>query len=323
MYYKKEEIDKAKKLDLLTYLRNYNPEELVHISKETYCTKTHDSLRINNGMWYWFSQGFGGKSALDYLIKVEGYNFIQAVNKILNNKSIDFIPQYNNIKTKNKKLILPEKAENNNKIISYLTSRGIDRDIIDECIDNGIIYEQATNHNVIFVGYDENHEPRYAGSRGTTAKRFMQDVCGSDKTYSFRILSEKSADHIHLFESAIDLLSYATLMKLSKKPWYEEILISLAGVYQPAKKLEESKLPVALHHYLTNNNSIKRIIIHFDSDNAGRLAAEAIKTNLKNKYEVLYIPPPVGKDYNDYLCLKLNTRQSNNKDTRNNVSELS
>ena len=106
MYYKKEEIDKAKKLDLLTYLRNYNPEELVHISKETYCTKTHDSLRINNGMWYWFSQGFGGKSALDYLIKVEGYSFIQAVNKILNNKSIDIIPQYN-IKTKNKKLILP------------------------------------------------------------------------------------------------------------------------------------------------------------------------------------------------------------------------
>ena len=36
-------------MDLLTYLRNYEPQELVHVSGNTYCTEEHDSLRISNG----------------------------------------------------------------------------------------------------------------------------------------------------------------------------------------------------------------------------------------------------------------------------------
>ena len=36
-------------MDLLTYLRNYEPQELVHVSGNTYCTREHDSLRISNG----------------------------------------------------------------------------------------------------------------------------------------------------------------------------------------------------------------------------------------------------------------------------------
>ncbi len=33
----------------MTYLRNYEPQELVHVSGNTYCTREHDSLRISNG----------------------------------------------------------------------------------------------------------------------------------------------------------------------------------------------------------------------------------------------------------------------------------
>ena len=40
---------------------------------------------------------------------------------------------------------------------------------------------------------------------------------GSDKNYSFSIFTEKPNDTVHLFESAIDLLSYATLQKLEGK----------------------------------------------------------------------------------------------------------
>ena len=71
-YIAAEDIAKAKEMDLLTYLRNYEPQELVHVSGNTYCTREHDSLRISNGKWCWFSQGIGGRSALDYLIKVKG-----------------------------------------------------------------------------------------------------------------------------------------------------------------------------------------------------------------------------------------------------------
>ena len=48
-YYSKEVIKKAKEMDLLTYLQNYEPDELVHFSGDTYCTKEHDSLKISNG----------------------------------------------------------------------------------------------------------------------------------------------------------------------------------------------------------------------------------------------------------------------------------
>ena len=44
--------------------------------------------------------------------------------------------------------------------------------------------------------------------------RFIGETNGSDKNYSFSIFTEKTNDTVHLFESAIDLLSYATLQKL-------------------------------------------------------------------------------------------------------------
>ena len=54
-YYYPYEVQQAKNMDLLTYLRQFEPQELVHLSGDNYCTKTHDSLKISNGLWYWFS----------------------------------------------------------------------------------------------------------------------------------------------------------------------------------------------------------------------------------------------------------------------------
>ena len=82
-YYPPDVIQKVKELDLYTYLKNYEPDELVPFSRGTYMTRTHDSLKISNGMWYWFSQGVGGKTALEYLIRVRDYSFIEAVEIIL------------------------------------------------------------------------------------------------------------------------------------------------------------------------------------------------------------------------------------------------
>ena len=55
-------------MDLLTYLKNYEPSELVHFGGNTYCTRTHDSLKISNGKWGWFSRGIGGKKSLRFNI---------------------------------------------------------------------------------------------------------------------------------------------------------------------------------------------------------------------------------------------------------------
>lgn len=78
-YIAPEVVQEVKKMDLLTYLRNYEPYELLHFFGNTYTIKTHDSLKIFNGKWMWWSRGIGGRIALDYLIKVKGYSFIEAV----------------------------------------------------------------------------------------------------------------------------------------------------------------------------------------------------------------------------------------------------
>jgi len=47
-----------------------------------YTLRSHDSLKISNGKWYQWSTGIGGISALDYLIKVQGMDFVSAVSNI-------------------------------------------------------------------------------------------------------------------------------------------------------------------------------------------------------------------------------------------------
>ena len=302
-FYSKDEIARAKQIDLYSYLKNKNPDELVYFSRGTYTTREHDSLKISNGMWYWFSKGIGGKSALDYLIQVKDYSFTDAMAEVLGYLNEPVKYQYTEKKKENIELQLPEKNENNDKAISYLKSRGIDEDIIKECIDKELIFESKDNHNVVFVGYDMNYNPKFGCIRGTNKTRYMKDCYGSNKAFSFKLESyNKQNDSVHLFESAIDLLSYATLLKIENKNYHDENLLSLAGVYQPSKNLLDSKLPISLALFLYNNKNINKIYLHLDNDRAGRLATEGLKNSIKNIYEVIDQPPKSGKDFNEHLC---------------------
>lgn len=304
MFVPLENIKKARELDLLTYLQNFNPNNLVKISGDIYCTKEHDSLKISNGKWNWFSRGIGGRSALDYLIKVEGMEFTEAVEHIINCIENRTIIHDNKIsKPKEKFLNLPKSNRNNDGAIQYLESRGIDKDIINYCIETGRIYESYPNHNVVMIGFDKYGIPRYANLRGIGTD-FKGEASGSDKRFSFSISTENS-DTVHIFESAIDLLSYATMLKINGKKWDEHHLLSLAGVYRPGKELKDSSFPLALKQFLSEHHEVKKIHLRLDDDYAGRIATETLKQFLSEKYEVKEYPPKRGKDYNDWLCLKL------------------
>lgn len=54
--------------------------------------------------------------------------------------------------------------------------------------------------------------------------------------------------------------------------------------------------------YLKNNQNIDTIIVHFDNDNAGRLATKALEYSLSDSYKIIDAPAESGKDYNDFLC---------------------
>ena len=303
-YIAPEVITEAKRMDLLTYLREYEPGELVKFSSNTYTTRTHDSLKISNGKWMWWSRGIGGKSALDYLIKVRGMDFVQAVQTIMGNGSVSF-PTCKNIKSyEEQPLLLPQKSPTTEVVFDYLFGRGIDFEIISYCLEQELIIESLPYHNAVFIGYDKDKEPKYAAYRATNQSRIMGDCTGSKKQYSFRLTAENTGE-VHLFECAIDLLSYATLMKLEGKDWRQFNLVSLAGVYSPKQKIEDSKVPVTLGRLLEKDKTIRRIILHLDNDIAGRKATKALQTILSDKYEVVDDPPQYGKDVNDFLCKRL------------------
>ena len=304
-YIPPEVVSKAKQMDLYTYLKTYEPQELVHFGGSTYCTREHDSLKISNGKWYWFSRGIGGRSALDYLIKVKGIPFMEAVAVIVGRGAIPppaapCTPKENEAKS----LCLPEASHCTTHAVNYLVGRGIDRELIDFCLSTGHLYESRKYHNVVFVGQDKYGKPRYANLRGISTD-FKGEASGSDKRFSFSIPATESSDTLHLFESAIDLLSYATLRKLEGMDWQTDHMVSLAGVYRPRTELRESSMPMALTQYLKDHPDIKKIVLRLDNDYAGRMAAKAMTVMLSDQYDVVYKPPPQGKDYNDFLCMRL------------------
>ena len=67
-FIRKDVLEKVRTLSAFDYLRNYAPDLLVKNGRTDYYHRDHDSLHFSNGKWYWWSQGKGGTSALDYLI---------------------------------------------------------------------------------------------------------------------------------------------------------------------------------------------------------------------------------------------------------------
>lgn len=187
-YIAPEVIEQARQIDLLTYLKNCEPHELVRISGNNYTTRSHDSLKISNGKWMWWSQRIGGYNALDYLVKVRGFSFVEAVETLMGKAAVmPTLTVRPKQSEKPKTLLLPEKSKTTDKIRDYLFSRGIDAAITDECIKKGIIFESLPYHNIVFVGFGENKKPKYAAFRATNSHRILGDCSGSDKHYSFRL----------------------------------------------------------------------------------------------------------------------------------------
>ena len=282
----KEVVKQAKEIDLLTYFMNNKPSELVRKGNNTYSLKNHNSVIISNGLWHRFSTRQAGKSAVDYLI-IDTY----------------IRPQYIN-ENASKTIVIPEKASTNKQVIEYLKNRGIDEEIINDCINKKIIYQENKTNNVVFLGYDNENNIKYAGCRSTNEKRIMRDAKGSSKEYSFRMSGAEKCNSLHIFESSIDLLSYATLLKNKGYDYTKQNLLSLAGVYQPSSNIEQSKVPIAVQNFLNNNTNIRDIVLHFDNDLAGRNATKAMIFAL-DSYNVYDIPAPYGKDINDYLCYSI------------------
>lgn len=311
----KEQIEYARSMDLLTYLQNFEPHELVRFSADVYTTRTHDSLKIKRDKWYWWSRKTGGRSALDYLITVNGMKFTEAVEQLCGKKGdITFVPIQAIPPTEKKEFELPKPYFNNNRVKRYLTARGIDQYLIDYLIKNKLLYEDI-RHNCVFVGHD-NGVAKYASLRGSSSNSvFVGDVAGSNKNYSFALEFSKGSEKLYVFECVIDLLSFVSIGNMGGVE-HTNSFLSLSGVYDPAK--DNTDLPMALEHYLSKHPNIKEIVLCLDNDEIGIAAAKAIMQRLPEKYQVTNSPPKGVKDYNKLLMkikgikTKIKTRGEDN-----------
>ena len=294
----KEQIAQAKEWDLLTYLQSYEPHELKQCGPHEYCTRTHDSLKISNGKWCWNSRGVGGRTALDYLVKVRGMDFVGAVETLCGHRAPP--PQQQPTPKPRKPFAPPEASRFPSRMLSYLQGRGIHPDVLQACIQAGTLYESRKYQNCVFVGKDMEGRARFACLRGTR-DNFRLDVEGSDKRYNFSLpASDANCPRLAVAESPIDALSLASLVKLSGGEWRDCHYLSLGGT-----------APRAMLQFLHDHPHVTQISLCLDNDKAGIVGMERLERairedpELSQRVKLIYRNPPSeehGKDYNEFLC---------------------
>ena len=138
----KKDLARIKELDLLSYFQNYEPDELLRYSRNEYVTKTYSSLRMSNGFWTSWANSIGGRSALDFFIKIKQWDFLEAASYLKNlmeNKTPIKVEQQKRVKHQ---LKLPRRNDNDDIVINYLVKeRCIDKEIVNYCIENYLLYE--------------------------------------------------------------------------------------------------------------------------------------------------------------------------------------
>ena len=294
----KEQIEKAKEWDLLSYLETYEPHELKRSGPNEYCTRTHDSLKISNGKWCWNSRGIGGRTALDYLIKVQGMDFVGAVEVLCGYRAPP--PQEQPAPKPREPFQLPEASRFPAAMLSYLQGRGIHPELLQACIQTGTLYESRKYQNCVFVGKDPAGHARFACLRGTR-DNFRIDVESSDKRYNFSLLAtDPICPRLAVAESPIDTLSLATRVKLSGGNWRDSHYLSLGGT-----------APRAMIQFLRDHPHVTQVSLCLDNDKAGLVGMERLEQAIREAPDlslrvklVHHNPPPAGhgKDYNEFLC---------------------
>ncbi|MCL2516926.1 MAG: DUF3991 and toprim domain-containing protein [Oscillospiraceae bacterium] len=303
----KEQIERARQVSVLDYVLRYESGNIKRVGNE-YRLRDHESLAIGEKGFYWHSREIGGKTALDYLVNVRGYGLADAVCLLIHEHPHDIehsskpeTPYNHSVSTLERLLlVLPRRNTNNNRVIAYLQSRGIDKGVILDCIERGDLYESANFHDCVFKGKDEIGKTRCAAIRSTTAA-FKRDADGSDKKYSFILPPEvPDSNIVAVFESGIDCLSHQTLCKQGYIPQFGGWRLSLGGTSV-----------LGLEYFLELHPQIIHCLACTDNDEAGNHAADRIMELPGITTE--RIPPVNGCDWNDTLMAAQKAERTQNK----------
>ena len=265
MTYTQAQIDKANAVDLEKFLRAQG-ETLVRSGKE-YRWKAHDSLTVCGNKWFRHSQSKGG-FPVDFVMEFYGKSFPEAV-QMLTGEPGEVQPEAD--PAPSPAFRLPLRNVTNANILNYLTQeRKLSPSLVNFFIAAGNIYEDATHHNVVFVGRDADGRPRYASSRGIR-ERFRQDAAGAEKAFGF---AHRGTDkQLLVFEAPIDLLSF---IELFPKNWQQHNYLSLGGVSGKA-----------LRQFLSERPDVERVFLCLDADKAGEDACKRLTALLPETVKII------------------------------------
>ena len=279
MSYTQEQIDRANQVDLKQFLCSHG--EQVTKSGNEYRWKRHDSLTIRGNKWFRHSQSKGGYP-VEFIMEFFGKTFPEAVFLLIGEA-----PAHNGAAAApSADFRLPPRSRYAAAAMAYLRQRNIPEELIQEFCKEGLIYEDAQHHNIVFVGKDETGIPRYAHCKGTEGS-FRMDVQGSDKAHNFAYRSDGKS--LFVFEAPIDLMSFIALYP---NDWKMRNYLSLGGV--GAKALEG---------FLSERKDIETVYICTDSDKAGNDAVNRLLESIPESMTVIRLIP-CKKDWNEVLKQK-------------------
>jgi hypothetical protein len=164
-------IERAKNTDMIALLESEEGFSFksTYGEREFKCIE-HNSLVVNGNRrrWYWNSRQVGGNNAIDYLVKIRGMNFRDAVLHLVGDREQTAYTPIKKAVTENVsvskpvRFVLPEQAHfpdgrrNYSNIIAYLNKgRGIDMNIINTLIASGQIYQGVQYNGLHIVGYND------------------------------------------------------------------------------------------------------------------------------------------------------------------------
>lgn len=263
----KEEIARAKELDLLTYFKLVEPGNLKLVGKE-YRHKVHSSLTISkDSLWCWHCIGLRGRTALKYLIDVEKVPYVEAVREInrlqggvVHSSQPVSLPQPRAEPEAPRDFKLPKPDANSYAAMAYLRGRCIHPNILAFCRKEGILYQTSfKNHpNCVFVGRDGEGVAKGGSLRGCTQLQFRRDIPGSKKIYPFYIQASTKADTVEVYEAPIDAMSGASLKLMQHTgPWRSVHYLALGGTDY-----------AALDAFLKYFPAVRSVVLCLDNDNA-------------------------------------------------------
>ncbi len=211
-------IERAKNTDMIALLESEEGFSFksTYGEREFKCIE-HNSLVVNGNRrrWYWNSRQVGGNNAIDYLVKIRGMNFRDAVLHLVGDREQTAYTPIRKAVTENVsvskpvRFVLPEQAHfpdgrrNYSNIIAYLNKgRGIDMNIINALIASGQIYQGVQYNGLHIVGYNDEGMAfyRFNDNRDWVDYR-LQTLRASPTatdTYQAEAVSSKYVDNILL-----------------------------------------------------------------------------------------------------------------------------